>query len=104
MGRQSPRAAAAQDVEDPVDDFAPLIADIGGIFSESRDQGLQDLPLCICQVRWVGFPAWHHFPPPLSFFSLLLLSFIGLMTPPLHLLRPDTFNCAMRDFGLIVPR
>src|SRR5712691_2273231 len=69
-------------------DFAPLIADMGGIFSQSRDQGLQDLPLCICQVRWVGFPAWHHFPPPLSFFSLLLLSFIGFMTPPLHLLRP----------------
>jgi hypothetical protein len=66
---------------------------MGSIFSESRDQGFQDLPLRIGQVRCVGFPAWHHFPPLLSFFSLLLLSFIGFMTLPLHFLRYGLIIC-----------
>lgn len=67
MGQLSPRAATTQDVENPIDDFASLMFDMGCVWRDCRDQGFQDLPLCVCQVRWIRFPMAH------LFFSILVL-------------------------------
>src|SRR5947209_12127762 len=67
MGHQSPGTAASQDVEDGIDDFASRVFDIDCLFRYRRDQGLQDFPLRIGQIRGIRFPVFH------LFFSILVL-------------------------------
>ena len=58
VGQEPERPAAAQDVQDGIHDFAPLIPEVGSRFSACRHQGFQDLRLRVAQIGWVGFPAW----------------------------------------------
>src|SRR6266566_6271990 len=69
MGHQSPRTPAAQYVEDPIDDFASRVFDIDRLFRYSRDQGLQDFPLRVCQIRGIRFPVSHLFFSILGLFT-----------------------------------
>src|SRR5512133_4176132 len=70
MRQQAPRAAAAQDVEDGIDNLASLMHLIGGIWGNRRDQGLHHLPLRIREIGGIGHPTQRHWHPMLASFHL----------------------------------
>ncbi len=60
MGQQPPGAPAAQHVEDGIDDFASGVYVIGGLCTERWYQGLQELPLLVGEIGWIGLAIERH--------------------------------------------
>ena len=59
MGQQSPRAAAANRVTDPIHDLAPRVLGRAPAGLGRGHEQLQAIPLRISEIRIVGLPVFH---------------------------------------------
>src|SRR5690242_4489083 len=57
--QQPPGAATAQQVENRVDDLAPLVVGRAAVGGGGRDQRLQEAPLRVRQISRIGFAGTH---------------------------------------------